>query len=173
MLDSETPLMYGWTDQGFFILSELSARGGFGGVSSSCFRRFDEYEEIHIYKYKFIVSKSFFIDNKNTHRFISSLSSKSFNYATQLSKDKILRSNNLNFYIDGSYEWMSIDIAKEIPKSNENKEIDYYEIHGIKDLYIKLDGQIELKITIEKLVEQKIKFVLIDNSDEPDLNNLN
>lgn len=56
--------------------------------------------------------------------------------------------------------------------NNENREIDYYEIHGVKNLFIKSDGDIELKIIIEKLVEQKIKFVLIDNSDTPDLKKL-
>lgn len=172
ILGYKTPLMYGWTNQGFLILSELYATGSFGGVSSSCFHGFNKYEEIHIYKYKFIVSKCYFTENKYAQRFLKSLSSDSFNYAAGLSKDKILESNNLTFYTDGSYEWMSVDVAREVSVYNESQEFDYYEIHGIKNLYIKLDGQIELKITIEKLVQQKIKFELIDNSDEPDLNKL-
>ena len=172
ILDDRTPLMYGWTDQGFLILSELYTIGGFGGVSLSCFREFDKYEEIHIYKYKFIVSKCFFIEYQHVWKFIKDSSSKSFDHATDLSKDKILVSNNLTFYIDHSDKWMSIDMAREIPKYNESREIDYYEIHGIKNLNIILENQVELKIVIEKLIQGKIRFELISNSYEPDLKKL-
>lgn len=173
ILDYKTSLMYGWTNQGFLILSELYATGSFGGVSTSCFHGFKKYEEIHIWKYKFTISKCFFIENKYAWRFLKNSSSKSFDHATGLSKDKILKSNNLTFYINHSDKWMSIDIARESPiRSNENREIDHYEIYGIKNLYIKLDNQVELKIVIEKLIQGKIRFELMNNSDNPNINKL-
>lgn len=170
ILDHKTPLMYGWTDQGFLILSELYSAGRYDRVS--CFHRIDGHPEIIIYGYKFVACKAFLL-KEGKERFLENLSLKSVDDAISLSKDKTLKSNNLTFYIDHSDKWMSIDIAREHPiLCDENREIKHYEIHGIKNLYIELDNQVKLKIIVEKLMQRKIRFELIDNSGNPDINKL-
>lgn len=170
-LDHEIPFLYGWTDRGFLILSELYLTRGYSGAS--CFHGFDEYAEIIRYAYKFVANKVFFVEQKDAVNFLKRSSSKSIDHATSLSKNKILKSNNLTFYIDHSDKWMSIDIAREYPiLCDENREIKHYEIAGIKNLYIELDNKVKLKIIVEKLTQGKIRFELIDNSGKLDINKL-
>ena len=170
ILDRETPFLYGWTDQGFLILSDLIA--SYIGSPTSCFHRIDGHPEIIIYGYKFVACKAFLL-KEGKERFLENLSLKSVDDAISLSKDKILKSNNLTFYIDHSDKWMGIDIARERPiLCDENREIKYYEIYGIKNLYMELDNKVKLKIIVEKLMQGNIRFELIDNSGNPDINKL-
>ena len=170
-LDREIPFLYGWTDQGFLIFSELYSTGRYDGVS--CFHGFDEYAEIMIQGRKFGACKCFFVKQKDAMRFLKKTSLESADQAILLSKDEVLKSNNLTFYIDHSDKWMSLDIAREYPVlCDENREIKHYQIDGIRNLSIELDNDVKLEIVIERLMQGKIRFKLIDNSDKPDINRL-
>ena len=171
LLDNEIPILYGWTHQGFLILSELYLTGRYSKVS--CFRGFDEYAEIIIYTHKLVADKVFFVKPKDAVRFLKHSSSKCIDHATYLSKDLILKSNNLTFYIDHSDKWMSIDIARASPiLCDKTMEIKHYKIVGITNLHIQLDNCIELKIVVEKLMQGIIRFELIDKSGKPNVKKL-
>ncbi len=160
-LDDKVPFIYGWTEHNnLLILSELQLTEKSG--SMSCFRRFNEYTEISMTKYKFIVCKGFFID-KNPIDFLRNSSSENIDLSKELATEKISKSNNLTFYIDHSDKWMCMDIPKIMPNYNEDRNISFYEIHGISNFTLELDNGIKLRIIIEDIIRGTVKFELIDS----------